>query len=319
MDSHQMKSGAMSKLSSVSALKRFVVLIETHGLTKEYRSSFAVRDLDLAVTEGSISALLGPNGSGKTTTLRMLLGLARPSAGNGLVFGQAISDDAASVKIRKRTGYVGEDKRLYGYMTVQQILGFVRSVYPTWKLDRERTLLKQFDLPLNRKCKQLSKGMRTKLALVLALSRGAELLIFDEPSEGLDPGAAEQLLEAMVQAAADGVTVFFSTQQISEAERVADQVFIMNRGQLVFQTAIEDLREKYRRMHFAFPCRAPKEQMNLAGVQKLRAEGHVLSIVANGNIERIRQHGQTLGAISINVQPISLREAFLESLEEDHS
>jgi ABC-2 type transport system ATP-binding protein len=299
--------------------KRFAVVIETHGLSKQYRGAFAVRDLDLAVPEGSISALLGPNGSGKTTTIRMLLGLAHPTAGNGFVFGQAISDEAAGIEIRQRTGYVGEDKRLYGYMTVAQILEFVRPVYPNWNPDREQALLKRFDLPPGRKCKNLSKGMRTELALVLALSRGAELLILDEPSEGLDPGAAEQLLEAMIEAAAEGSTVFFSTHQISEAERVADHVFIMNSGQLAFESAMEEMRENYRRISFAFPGRAPAEEMNVDGVRRLRAEGHVLSVVANGNVESIQQLGRTLGAISIEVQPISLREMFLERLEEDRS
>jgi len=293
------------------------VVIETHRLSKQYRQTFAVRDLELAVPEGSISAFLGPNGSGKTTTIRMLLGLARPSAGDGRVLGETISDEVASVKIRQRTGYVGEDKRLYGYMTVAQILSFVRSVYPGWNHDREHALLKRFDLPLDRKCKKLSKGMRTKLALVLALCRGADLLIFDEPSEGLDPEAAEQLLEAVVQAAADGVTVFFSTHQIAEVERVADRVFIMNRGRLVFESALEEIRENYRRIHFAFPGRAPVQEMNVDGILSLRAEDHTLSLVIKGNVESIKQRGQALGAISIDVQPIGLREVFLESLAED--
>ena len=294
------------------------MVIETYGLSKEYRLTFAVRDLDLAVPEGSISAFLGPNGSGKTTTIRMLLGLARPSAGTGLVFGEAIADDAASVKIRQRTGYVGEDKRLYGYMTVEQAVAFVRSVYPNWNRDRERTLLKRFDLPLDRKCKKLSKGMRTKLALMLALCRGAELLILDEPSEGLDPGAAEQLLEAVVQAAAEGTTIFFSTHQIAEVERVADHVFIMNRGHLVFQSVIEEMRQNYRRIHIAFPVRAPADKMHIEGVQRVSAEGHALSIVANGNIEYITHHAFALGAISVTAQPITLREVFLENVAEDH-
>jgi len=97
------------------------MVIETHGLTKEYRRTLAVENLNLAIPDGSISAFLGPNGSGKTTTIKMLLGLARPTAGNALVFGQPACDDIASVAIRRRTGYVGEDKRLYGYMTVRQI------------------------------------------------------------------------------------------------------------------------------------------------------------------------------------------------------
>ena len=112
------------------ASKRSELVIETYGLSKKYRDTFAVRDLDLAVPAGSISAFLGPNGSGKTTTIRMLLGLAHPTAGVGRVLGQAISDEAACIRIRLRIGYVGEDKRLYGYMTVREILDFVRPLFP---------------------------------------------------------------------------------------------------------------------------------------------------------------------------------------------
>ena len=301
------------------AAKRPELVIETYGLSKKYRDTFAVRDLDLAVPAGSISAFLGPNGSGKTTTIRMLLGLAHPTAGAGCVLGQAISDEAACIQIRQRMGYVGEDKRLYGYMTVREILDFVRPLYPNWNRDRECTLQERFDLPPGRKCKKLSKGMRTKLALVLALARGADLLIFDEPGEGLDLAAAEQLLEAMVEAASDGATVFFSTHQISEVERIADHVFIMNHGRLVFQNAMEEIRKNYRRIHFSFMGRAPVNQMNIYGVESLKAEGHVLSLVANGNLERITQRGRALGAISVDVQPIGLREVFLEALSKERS
>ncbi len=187
------------------------MVIETRALTKRYRRAMAVSNLDLAVPAHSISAFLGPNGSGKTTTIRILLGLARPSAGEGYVLGCSISDEAAAVAVRLRIGYAGEDKRLYGYMTVRELLDFVRPIYPNWDHDRELALHSRFDLPFDQKCKSLSKGMRTKLALLVALSRRLELLILDEPSEGLDPAAAEQLLESMVEAAADGTTVFFST------------------------------------------------------------------------------------------------------------
>jgi ABC-2 type transport system ATP-binding protein len=291
------------------------MVIETHGLTKEYRRTLAVESLDLAIPDGSISAFLGPNGSGKTTTIKMLLGLARPTAGNALVFGQPACDDVASVTIRRRTGYVGEDKRLYGYMTLGQILSFVQSAYPKWDIDRAQALVRQFDLPLDRKCKKLSKGMRTKLALVLALSRGAELLILDEPSEGLDPVAAEQLLEAVVRAAAEGATVFFSTHQISEVERIADHVFIMNQGHLVFESPIEEMRAHHRRIHVAFPGRVPVEEMSQAGAQRVRVQDHVLSFVVKDNVESITQRAHSLGALSVDIQPISLREVFLESVE----
>jgi len=161
--------------------------------------------------------------------------------------------------------------------------------------------------------------MRTKLALVLALSHRAELLILDEPSEGLDPVAAEQLLEEVVRAAAEGSTVFFSTHQIAEVERVADHVFIMNRGQLAFASPIEELRAYHRRIHVAFPGRVPVEEMSLTDARRVRVQDHVLSFVVKDNVERVAQRAYFLGALSVDVQPISLREVFLESVEGDRS
>ena|SRR5213594_4092503 len=147
------------------------MLIETHGLVKHYRRTLAVDGLDLAVPEGRISGFLGPNGSGKTTTIKMLLGLAHPTAGEAFVFGKPIFEDSSSVEIRRRVGYVSEDKRLYSFMTGQQILDFTRPLFPRWSSEREQELLAGFRLPLGQKFKTFSKGMRTKLALVLALAR----------------------------------------------------------------------------------------------------------------------------------------------------
>ena len=117
----------------------------------------------------------------------MLLGMTHPTAGHGWVMGLPIDRPEASLEIRRRTGFASEDKHIYPFMTIRQVLDFTRSLYPRWRPDREKELLREFELPTDRRVKQLSKGMRTKLALVLALARGAELLILDEPSEGLDP------------------------------------------------------------------------------------------------------------------------------------
>jgi ABC-2 type transport system ATP-binding protein len=122
-------------------------------------------------------------------------------------------------------------------------------------------------------------------------------------------------LEAVVRAAAEGATVFFSTHQISEVERIADHVFIMNRGQLVFESPIEEMRAHHRRIHVAFPGRVPVEEMSHAGAQRARVQDHVLSFVVKENVESITRRAHSLGALSVDVQPISLREVFLESVE----
>jgi len=291
------------------------VIIETRGLSKAYKSVIAIENLDLAVPEGRISGFLGPNGSGKTTTIKILLGLVRPTAGEAFVFDTPATDESSGPDIRRRVGYVSEDKRLYPYMTGEQILDFARPLFPRWNRERERRLLAAFNLPRRQKIKTFSKGMRSKLALILALARQPDLLILDEPSEGLDPSAAEQMLQAIVQSAADGCTVFFSSHQISEVERVADDVFIMCDGRLAHRGSLEDLRQNFRRMHFAFIGLAPVEEMRLDGVRNAHADGHVLSLVANRNIDEITRRARALGAISVDVQSISLRELFLDVVE----
>ena len=200
------------------------MIIETRGLSKQYRSAVALDSLDLAVPEGRISAFLGPNGSGKTTTIKILLGLARPTAGEAFVCDKPATEESSSLEIRQRIGYVSEDKRLYPYMTGEQILDFTRPLFPRWSRELERRLVAAFNLPFDQKITTFSKGIRSKLALILALARQPALLILDEPSEGLDPVATEHMLQAIVESAARGCTVFFSSHQISEVERIALQI-----------------------------------------------------------------------------------------------
>jgi len=200
-------------------------------------------------------------------------------------------------------------------MTAEQILDFSRPLFPRWSREREAELIATFRLPLRQKFKTFSKGMRTKLALVLALARRPDLLILDEPSEGLDPIATEQMLEAIVRASAEGASVFFSSHQISEVERIADHVCVVDHGRLMLEGSLDELRENVRRMHFAFPGPVPVEEMSLPGVRKTHVDGHVLSLTAYGNLEEIAARANTLGAISADIQPLGLRELFLETVD----
>src|SRR5215470_9204547 len=134
--------------------------IQTCDLTKKFRDIVAVRRLNLSVPLGSISGFLGQNGAGKSTTLKMLMGAVRPSHGSGQIFGLSIEDPVQSVEIRKRVAFVGEEKPLYDYMTVEQIIGFTKSFFPRWRSDLEQRFLREFPLPFDRKIKKLSKGMQ---------------------------------------------------------------------------------------------------------------------------------------------------------------
>jgi len=211
-------------------------MIETRDLSKRYGETYAVRNLNLSVQPGRITAFLGLNGAGKSTTIRMLLGMIRPGEGGGYVLGYRLEDPDENVAMRKDVAFVSEDKRLYPYMTVAQMLHFTRGFFPAWRDDLAETLLRKYELPPGRKVRHLSKGMRTKLALILAIARRPKLLILDEPSEGLDPRGTEQLLETLTSECAEGTTVFFSSHQIEEVERISDQICVIHRGTLVIDS-----------------------------------------------------------------------------------
>jgi ABC-2 type transport system ATP-binding protein len=290
-------------------------VIETTDLNKSYGHVAAVRALSFSVKPNQITAFLGLNGAGKSTTIRMLLGMIRPSRGKGQVLGHRIDDAKESVCLRRKVAYVSENKQLYDYMTVEQIIRFTRPFYPDWSLDREKKLLQAYQLPLKRRIKSLSKGMRTKLALLLAFARKPELLILDEPSEGLDPIGIELMLENLVAQNSEGTTVFFSSHQIPEVERVADHVCMLHRGSLVLDASLDDMRQSYRQIDLVFPSPPKESDVRLVGVESIRASGRQMSVVVSKNAEMLVERAHDLHASSVEVSPIGLREIFLQTVK----
>jgi ABC-2 type transport system ATP-binding protein len=290
-------------------------VIETADLWKSYGGLEAVRGLSLQVPAGSICGFLGRNGAGKTTTIKILLGMARPTSGQARVFGLAADAPEASVEIRRRTGFVSDDKDLYDSMTVAEMIRLTAPFFSKWRADLEQRYLRRFELPLDRKVKALSRGMRTKLALLLALCRGAELLILDEPTSGLDPAMTEEILQTLVaHVASETMTVFFSSHQIAEVDQIADRVAIIDRGRAVVTGALDDLRENYRRIQLVFEGDAPDPTFRAPGVERVRRKGRVLSVLSSAGAERILDEARALNPVSVDVAPVTLKEIFLETV-----
>jgi ABC-2 type transport system ATP-binding protein len=289
-------------------------IIETDALRKNYGDVEALRGLSLQVPAGSICGFLGRNGAGKTTTIKVLLGMARPTSGLARVFGLAADAQASSVEIRRRTGFVSDEKDLYGYMTVEGTIRFTAAFFPRWRADLEQRYLRTFELPLDRKVAALSRGMRTKLALLLALCRGAELLILDEPTSGLDPAVTEEVLKALVaHVASEEMTVFFSSHQIAEVDQIADRVAIIHRGRAVVSGALDDLRENFRRIQLVFEGDAPEPAFRAPGVERVWRNGRVLTVLSSAGSDRILDEARALSPVSVDVVPVTLKEIFLET------
>ena len=230
-------------------------IIEVLGLTRRFRGKPAVDQLNLAVPQGAIFALLGGNGAGKTTTIRMLTGLLRPNAGRATILGQDCWTAAA--QLRHRVGYVPERPRFYDWMTVREIgwftAGFHQAPFPA----RYQELIQRFQLDPSARLQTLSKGQNAKVALALALAPDPEVLILDEPTSGLDLFVRREFLASMVDLAGQGRTILISSHQITEVERVASHVAFMLQGRLLLSATMEELRRRIVRLQLRFETQPP--------------------------------------------------------------
>ncbi len=289
--------------------------IEAVGLRKSFKGQEALSGLNLAVPQGSIFGFLGRNGAGKTTTIRILMGLAKADQGCVRVFGAHPGDGDSGAEIRRRIGLVMEDKELYPYMTVADVIRFTRPFFPKWRDDLERKYLKTFNLPAKKRIPDLSKGMRSKLMLLLAMSRGAELLVLDEPTDGLDPTGVEEVLRELIAlSASDGTTIFFSSHQLADVEQVADQITIIDQGRAIVAGALEDLRERYQRICVVFADGAWRDIRWVDGVEHIRQEGRTVSILAGRNVEAIMAQARSLPGATVERRSVTLKELFLDHM-----
>jgi ABC-2 type transport system ATP-binding protein len=289
-------------------------VIRLDKVTKRFGAETALSEVSLEVHRGVVFALLGENGAGKTTAIRIMLGLAEPTAGRAEVLG--LSSDTQGLEIRRRVGYVPERPVLYEWMTVEEIGWFTAGFYDSGFLPEYRRLTAQFGLPGRRKLKALSRGMRAKVVLALALSHQPELLVLDEPTSGLDALVRREFLESMVDRAAAGQTVFLSSHQIAEVERVADIVAILRKGKLVLVERLDELKADVRRVTLTLsdgltaPPVLPGQV--LARRSRLRQWQLLVRGAAEGELLALR--GQA-GVQDVEVRPTNLEEIFIAYMQ----
>ena len=225
-------------------------VIRFNDVTKKFGRTVALDRVSLTVPQGVVFAFLGENGAGKTTAIRNLLGLQIPDAGSVQILG--LDPQKQGVEVRRRVGYVPDDPAIYDWMTVTEIAWFTAGFYPEGFSRHFFELAARFELPIDRKIKQLSRGGRAKVTLALAMAHQPELLILDEPTSGLDTMVRREFLESMVDVASQGRTVLLSSHQIPEVERVADHVAIINEGRVLVSEKLETLKQQLERWVITF-------------------------------------------------------------------
>ncbi len=283
---------------------------------KSYRDVQALNDLCLEVPSGSIFGLLGPNGAGKTTAIRVMLGLVRPDAGSISVLGAAPGPD--SVALRRHIGFAPEEFALYPDMTGEEILAFNAALYGVAADSTASQLQKVFELPLKKRVGGYSKGMRKLLALYVALSTEPELLILDEPTEGLDPVARSRFLSVLAEKTADsGLTVFLSSHILSEVEKICDTVAFMKSGHALLQDEIASLKTDCQvytirsardisdvELHDPAVHHVEKVGQDLWDIQIYAPEAAAVQLISG------------IGGTIVNVQRLSFESVFMRLMEE---
>ena len=228
-------------------------ILAVERLCKRYGRLNAVNGLSLSVFPGETYAFLGRNGAGKTTAIRIIMGISEAGGGAVRILGEQLGRNR--IKLRQEIGYVAQEQYFYGWMTPQSIGHFVGGLYPTWDADAYARLLQMFELPASQKIRGFSGGMKAKLGLALALAHRPPLLVLDEPTAGLDAVARREFLTMVVdQAVQFGQTTFFSTHQIDEVEGIADRVGIIDRGAAIYEGKPDDLLERMRILRGPIPA-----------------------------------------------------------------
>lgn len=280
------------------------------GVSKAYKH-FKLRNINFAVERGTVAGLIGPNGAGKSTIMRILMGLVQPDEGSVSALGKAISSSEAEAK--QEIGYFSDDMRLYKPESIGWHMQFVRSLYPTWDDGYAEQLLDRFGLIPHQIVKGLSHGQRVKAMLLMILARRPKLLILDEPTNGLDPVAKQEILTELMRVVEDDSrTILYSSHNTQDVEQISDSITFIDRGRVIASSNRDDFLEKWKRIKLHAP-----EDWTVPVVDGLRLESrhrnlHVLSCCQFR--DELHLQLQTPGVIIEAIEPMTLEEIFVSSV-----
>ena len=282
--------------------------IAIHHLVKQYGDQPVVDDISLDVAEGSVCGLLGPNGAGKTTTFKCLLGLVAPTSGTITVEGAPVTPATF-----ERLAYVPERSVLYDWMTVRELMEVARRTYSSYDGARAAELGALFKIDSRKKIKRLSKGQQSAVQLMLAFSMRPHVLVLDEPASGLDPVFQRVVLDLIIDAAAGGATVLFSSHQIGQVERAADRVAILKGGKIALDGDIDTLKGQQKIVEAVFDeaAIAPNGLASDPRVQRLERSGRILRAHVISDAAGIARELEALSPKAVSIYDLSLEDIFL--------
>ncbi|MEJ6951486.1 ABC transporter ATP-binding protein [Natronospora cellulosivora (SeqCode)] len=290
--------------------------IEINNLSKSFDDNQALKDISFQVEEGSIFGFLGPNGAGKTTTIKILMGLMKADRGTVRVLGMDCEKE--TFKINQQLAYVAEVDQLYDYMKVREIIEFTKGFYRNWNQNLLEKYLDFFNLPLDKKIKNLSKGMKKQLSLVLALAVEPKLLILDEPTSGLDPVNKQEILRIILEEiSTQGRTVFFSSHLLSDIERIADTVAIINKGKIIDLRSVDDIKENVKKVRVVFQKEPDENVLRQAGIESYKQQGNAYIFTIDDNFQEVLKNLKQHPHFTLDIIERNLEEIFIDKVKGD--
>lgn len=286
------------------------LLINMEGVNRSFKKNHVLRDLNFTIEEGTITGLLGVNGSGKTTMMRCFLGLIKPHSGVCEILGE--ESWSASPEARQKIGFVPQQFDNFMWMTVGQILEYTGAFYENWKPSYVDGLLKRFELKGDEKIADLSPGMQQRVSIIIALGHSPDLLVLDEPVAALDPVGRRTFIEMLLDIHInDGKTIVFSTHITSDIERVAARVAMMQQGQVTLHSEIEDLKETYCRVHLHCQSGVAPLINNVPRCLKRDVQANSARLVIENIDENWYQNLSHTDGVQIELEHLNLDEIFL--------
>lgn len=292
-------------------------MIIGENISKSYDVLPVIKDINIQLKENSIYGLIGANGAGKTTLIKTLCGIYIPDFGSVKLFDK---DVYSCNEIRENIAYVPDSIMFYNNFTVKDMKNFYKNIYRNWNEKRYQTLREVFTFSEKKRIKHLSKGMKTQLSLLIALSCMPKVILMDEPTSGLDPFIRKEVLNLIVQdVSSRGTSVLISTHNISELEQICDRVGFMNKGELKIQEEMEDLKYKFKKLQIAFSEEMSEEfkkEFNPAITNKY---GKVYEIVVDMDFEIFKESAQRYNPILLEKLDMTLEEIFLFRMGGDNN
>jgi ABC-2 type transport system ATP-binding protein len=284
---------------------------ELSGVSKKYRY-FTLEDIHLKLPRGQIMGLIGANGAGKSTTIRVLMGLVHQDSGEVRVLGHSMP--AEQVAAKWDIGFASEDMRLYDSMTLDWHMSFIRSIYPNWDRAYAQILLKRFGLRAEQKMKGFSHGQRVKAALLLVLARKPQLLVLDEPTTGLDPVARHEILRELTGVMAEeGRSILFSSHNTQDVEQISDQITFIDRGRIIDSMDKETYLDRWRRLRLEVPL--GMELPPLPGIVGVQRQGRLAVATSNDFVPDLAHAYENTGVKVQSIENMTLEEIFVANVE----